>query len=75
MLANLKAALATRKIHQVDLEISLKISPSILSEVINERREADRDLRRQISETLNTDDAWLFTSVVPKRRRGQREDS
>jgi transcriptional regulator with XRE-family HTH domain len=64
MLANLKAALAARRIRQVDLALSLQVPPSILSEVINERRKAGKQLREAIARALQADPAWLFAAVT-----------
>ena len=52
MLSNLKAALAARRKRQADLAFALKILPGVLSEVINERREAPPALRRKIARAL-----------------------
>jgi hypothetical protein len=62
MLLNLKLALATRRMKQVDLALSLHISPSVFSEIINERRQADAGLRSRIAKKLNVDEAWAFAS-------------
>ena len=64
MLANLKAALAARRIRQVDLALSLRVPPSILSEVINERRKAGSQLREAIAGALQADPNWLFKPVT-----------
>ncbi len=64
MLSNLKAALAARRLRQVDLAMELKISPSVLSEIITGRRELSPSLRARISEILNADAGWLFSSVT-----------
>ena len=62
MLANLKIALATRRVKQVDLAISIGISPSVLSEIVNGRRKADQPIRERIAMELDADEAWLFAS-------------
>jgi transcriptional regulator with XRE-family HTH domain len=64
MLTNLKAALAARRLRQVDLALSLKIPPSTLSEIICERRQAGPSLRARIAEALRADETWLFSSVT-----------
>jgi transcriptional regulator with XRE-family HTH domain len=60
MLVNLKAALAARRVRQVDLAILLGISPSVFSEIINGRRIADSSLRARIAKELDADESWLF---------------
>ena len=64
MLVNLKSAIAARRWRQVDFAISLKIPPSVLSEIIHERRQADAPLRARIAEALRADEGWLFSYVV-----------
>ena len=64
MLANLKAALAARRIRQIDLALSLQVPPSVLSEVINERRKAGSRLREAIAGALQADPEWLFEPVT-----------
>jgi transcriptional regulator with XRE-family HTH domain len=64
MLANLKAALAARRLRQVDLALSLKIPPSTLSEIICGRRQAESSLRTRIAEALCADEAWLFSTFA-----------
>jgi transcriptional regulator with XRE-family HTH domain len=68
MLVNLKAALAARRVRQVDLAISIGISPSVFSEIINGRRTADPGLRAQIAKELDADESWLFVchASIPK---------
>jgi transcriptional regulator with XRE-family HTH domain len=61
LLANLKTALAARHMRQVDLAMSLRITPSALSEIINGRREANPALRGRIAEALHADEGWLFS--------------
>lgn len=63
MLANLKTAIAARRMKQVDLALRLKIAPTVLSEIIHCRREADDSLRARIAEALHADEAWLFSTV------------
>jgi transcriptional regulator with XRE-family HTH domain len=68
MLVNLKTALAARRIRQVDLAISIGISPSVFSEIITGRRTADPALRVRIAKELGVDESWLFTSHISKER-------
>ena len=65
MLSNLKAALAARRKRQADLAFALKILPGVLSEVINERREAPPALRHKIARALRADEDWLFRKEIP----------
>ena len=64
MLANLKTAIAQRGLKQADLAQSLKIPPTVLSEIIHGRRRADASLRSKIATALHADEAWLFDSFV-----------
>jgi len=64
VLNNLKAALAARQMRQVELALSLRISPSTLSEIICGHRLADASLRTRIAEALRADEAWLFSKVT-----------
>lgn len=48
----------------MDLALSLKIPPSVLSEIIHERRQADPSLRVRIAEALRADQTWLFSSIA-----------
>jgi transcriptional regulator with XRE-family HTH domain len=64
MLANLKTALAARRVRQIDLALELKISPSLLSEIINGRREPNLSLRARIAEALQADERWLFACIT-----------
>lgn len=64
MLTNLKTALAARRVRQVDLALSLKIPPSVLSEIICGRRQANPSLRARIAEALLADETWLFSSIT-----------
>ncbi len=76
MLVNLKAALAARRMRQVDLALALKIPPSTMSEIICGRRQAEGWLRTRIAEALRADESWLFSPLtrIPSRRVGV-EDS
>ena len=64
MLVNLKMTIAVRRMTQVDLALQLKIAPTILSEIIHGRRQADRSLRARIAEALRADETWLFSTVA-----------
>ncbi len=64
MLLNLRSAIAARQMRQVDLALSLKIAPSVLSEIVNGRRRADASLRARIAQALQADESWLFSSVT-----------
>jgi transcriptional regulator with XRE-family HTH domain len=64
MLINLKATIAARGWTQVDFAISLKVPPTVVSEIIHERRQADTPLRARIADALRADEAWLFSSVT-----------
>ena len=64
MLANLKTAIAQRGLKQVDLAQSLKIPPTVLSEIIHGRRRADASLRSRIATALRADEVWLFDTFV-----------
>ena len=64
MLVNFKTALAARKISQADLAQSVKITPTVLSEIIHERRRADASLRAKIATALNVDESWLFSTLT-----------
>lgn len=64
VLVNLKAAIAARGLKQYDICSALKIHPSVLSEIIHERREADASLRARLAERLGADEAWLFQTVT-----------
>lgn len=64
MLVNFKTALAARKVHQADLAQSLQIAPTVLSEIIHERRRTDAALRAKIASALHVDEQWLFETYV-----------
>lgn len=64
MLSNLKTALAARGVKQVDLALRLKIPPSVLSEIIHERRNADASLRARLADELQVDERWLFATYT-----------
>lgn len=65
MLVNLKAALAARRMRQVDLALALKIPSSTMSEIICGRRQADSSQRARVAEILRADESWLFSILVP----------
>jgi transcriptional regulator with XRE-family HTH domain len=69
VLANLKAALGARGMRQADLALELKITPSVLSEIVNERRKANTSVRERVSKILQADESWLFSTFtrIPAR--------
>ncbi len=71
MLANFKAALAARRVKQIDLALQLKIDPTFLSRVINRRCEADPALRARIATALEVEETWLFQTAtrIPRTAR------
>ena len=71
MLVNFKAALAARRVKQIDLALQLKIDPSFLSRIINQRCEADASLRARLAAALEVEEAWLFQTVacIPRAAR------
>jgi len=64
MLVNLKMTIVARQLTQVDFAIQLKVAPTVLSEIIRGRRQADASLRARIADALRADEAWLFSSVT-----------
>jgi transcriptional regulator with XRE-family HTH domain len=64
LLVNLKSAIAARGLRQVDLALELKIAPSVLSEIVNGRRQAEDSLRARLSQLLQADEAWLFSRIT-----------
>jgi transcriptional regulator with XRE-family HTH domain len=70
MLANFKAALAARRIKQVDLAYDVRMSSSRLSEIVNERRQANALTRKRIAHVLGVDEAWLFSASVKLPKPG-----
>jgi len=75
MLVNIKTALAARGLRQIDLALSEKIPPTVLSEVINGRREASPELRSRIACALQADEGWLFSRVTRIPRHASDEES
>ena len=69
MLVNFKAALAARRVKQIDLALQLKIDPTLLSRIINRRCEADESLRAKLAAALQVDEGWLF-QTIPNIPRG-----
>jgi hypothetical protein len=66
MLVNFKIALALTGERQVDLAMRCGVDPTVLSLVINERREAHGELRSKLADALKVRERWLFA----KRTRG-----
>jgi transcriptional regulator with XRE-family HTH domain len=64
LLVNFKTALAARKMSQADLAQALQIAPTVLSEIIHERRRADVSLKAKLARALNVDERWLFLAFV-----------
>jgi transcriptional regulator with XRE-family HTH domain len=62
VLANFKTALAVRQTKQADLAARLKITQSVLSEIIHGRRRPTADLRTRIAAELGVDESWLFAT-------------
>jgi transcriptional regulator with XRE-family HTH domain len=69
VLVNFKTVLAARGMRQIELALDLKISPTVLSEIVNGRRTASPSLRARLADMLQADEAWLFSSFtrIPKR--------
>lgn len=65
MLVNFKVALAVSGERQIDLALRCGIDPTLLSFVINERREAAPELRSKLAKALGVSEQWLFR----KKRR------
>jgi DNA-binding transcriptional regulator YdaS (Cro superfamily) len=65
MLVNFKVALAVSGERQIDLALRCGIDPTLLSFVINERREAPPELRSKLAKALGVNEQWLFR----KKRR------
>lgn len=64
VLANLKAALAARRRRQLDLAFSVRVAPSVFSEVINERRKLRASCVTRFARALEADRDCLFESVT-----------
>lgn len=61
MLVNFKVALAVKGERQVGLAIRCGMDPTLLSQIINERREAAPELRAKLAAALGVSERWLFT--------------
>jgi hypothetical protein len=70
VLANLKTAIVVRGLKQADLAQTLKIPPTVLSEIIHGRRHADASLRARVATALRADEGWLFDSFARIPARG-----
>jgi len=71
MLVNFKVALGLKGEHQVDLAMRCEMDPTLLSQIINERREASSELRSKLAAALGVSERWLFTKraqLMPARR-------
>lgn len=75
MLVNLKSALSVRGYTQWRFSLLLEIPPSVLSEIVHERRRPDPSLRARIASILQADAGWLFSSVTHIPEPGPREES
>ena len=75
MLVNIKTALAARGMRQIGLALSEKIPPTVLSEVINGRREASPEMRARIARALQADEGWLFSTVTRIPRPASRTET
>jgi transcriptional regulator with XRE-family HTH domain len=60
MLTNIKVAAAQRSLKLFEVAARCGIAPSVLSEIIACRREADAGLRLQMAKVLRCDEGWLF---------------
>jgi transcriptional regulator with XRE-family HTH domain len=60
MLVNFKVALAVSGERQIDLAQRCGIDPTLLSFIINQRREASPELRLKLATALGVSDRWLF---------------
>jgi plasmid maintenance system antidote protein VapI len=65
MLANIKTALAARRIRQTQLARANGVPESTISEFIHERCELPPHFRARIAEMLQADRAWLFSQATP----------
>jgi transcriptional regulator with XRE-family HTH domain len=61
MLVNFKVALGLKGERQVDLAMRCQMDPTLLSQIINERREASPELRSKLAAALGVSERWLFT--------------
>ena len=66
MLVNFKVALGLTAERQVDLAMRCGVDPTLLSQVINERREASPELRCKLATALGVSERWLFTKRKPR---------
>lgn len=64
MLPNLKTTLAVRGIRQIELAQQLGISSDLLSRIVRGWTKPGGSLRTRISEALNADESWLFSTVA-----------
>jgi transcriptional regulator with XRE-family HTH domain len=60
MLVNFKVVLGVTGERQVDLALRCRVDPTVLSQVINERREASPELRTKLATALSVSEKWLF---------------
>lgn len=64
MLSNMKAALAARRMHQIELAEAVGIGRSALSAFIYGRTQLPPQLRARIAEILRADPEWLFSNTT-----------
>lgn len=71
MLSNMKAALAARRMHQVELAEAVGVGRSALSAFIYGRAELSPQVRARIAEVLEADPDWLFsnTTHIPRPKK------
>jgi transcriptional regulator with XRE-family HTH domain len=71
VLVNFKLALAARERHAVDVALQVGVDPTLLSQIINERRKAGAELRTRLAAALKADEEWLFSTstLVPGLNR------
>lgn len=60
MLVNFKVVLAVKGEKQVDFAIRCGMDPTLLSLIINQRREAAPELRAKLAAALGVSERWLF---------------
>ena len=69
MLINLKLVLMEKRISQADLSQKVGITPTVLSEIIHERRCANESVRAKIASALDVSESWLFSKRARKAVR------
>ena len=69
VLVNFKVVLALKGERQIDLALRCGVDPTLLSMVINERREASPELRAKLATALSVSERWLFMKRTSLERR------